>query len=148
MNNCKRSHWRSSESGVTTVEAAIILLMFFMLLFGVIEAGLFLKTRQALANAAREGARFAVAPYSGTNTLPLTGEITTKVDQYLSAAGITGATVTVTRPILVATTPDIQTAYTEVTVTKPYQVASVPGFFSMLQINLTGRALMRNETSE
>jgi Flp pilus assembly protein TadG len=132
---------------VTIVEAAIILLMFFMLLFGVIEAGIFLKTRQALTNAAREGARFAVAPYSGTDTLPLTGEITAKVDQFLSAAGVTGATVTVTRPVLV-TTGLIQTAYTEVTVTKPYEVISVPGFFSMLEINLTGKALMRNETSE
>jgi len=29
-----------------------------------------------------------------------------------------------------------------------YQVLTVPGFFSMLEITLRGEALMRNETSE
>lgn len=147
MNIRKHPQRRPSESGVTTVEAAVILLMFFMLVFGVIEAGLFLKTRQALTNAAREGARFAVAPNSGTDVLPPTAEITTKVDGFLSAAGITGATVTVTRPVLV-TTGLVQTAYTRVTVSKPYAVITVPGFFGMLEIPLQGEALMRNETSE
>jgi Flp pilus assembly protein TadG len=147
MNLRKHPHRRAPERGVTIVEAAVILLLFFMVLFGVMEAGMFLKTRQALTNAAREGARLAVAPYSGTDTLPTTAEITTRVDQFLSSAGVTGATVTVTRPVLV-TTGLVQTAYTQVTVSKPYQVISVPGFFSMLQITLRGQALMRNETSE
>ena len=130
------------------MEAAVIILWFFMLVFAVIEAGQFLKTRQALTNAAREGARLAITPTSGTDIMPTTAEITTRVDTFLLAAGVTGATVTVNRPILVNTATDLQTAYTQVTVTKPYQVITVPGFFSMLQINLQGQALMRNETSE
>lgn len=130
------------------MEAAVILLWFFMLVFAVIEAGQFLKTRQALTNAAREGARLAITPTSGTDIMPTTAEITTRVDTFLLAAGVTGATVTVNRPVLVNTATDLQTAYTQVTVTKPYQVITVPGFFSMLQINLQGQALMRNETSE
>ena len=45
-----------SERGTAGVEAAIILPMFFMLLFGVFEAGRFMNTRQVLTDAAREGA--------------------------------------------------------------------------------------------
>jgi Flp pilus assembly protein TadG len=147
MNILRHPHRKPAERGVTTVEAAVILLWFFMLVFGVIEAGQFLKTRQALTNAAREGARLAIAPNSGTDIMPTTAEITTRVDTFLLAAGVTGATVTVNRPVFV-NTGNVQTAYTQVTVTKLYQVISVPGFFSMLQINLRGQALMRNETSE
>lgn len=147
MGTRRHQYRKPSERGVTTVEGAIIIVMFFMLIFGVVEMGWFLKTRQALTNAAREGARFAVAPASGTNNLPTTAEITTKVDTFLAAGGITGATVTVTRPILVPTGPDIQTSYTKVLVTKPYQVIATP-LFNALQITLKGEALMRNETSE
>src|SRR5262245_18204281 len=120
MNLPKHPYRKPKESGVTTVEAAVFLLWFLMLVFAVIEAGQFLKTRQALTNAAREGARLAVTPASGTDILPTTAEITTRVDTFLLAAGVTGATVTVNRPVLVATATDLQTAYTQVTVTKPY----------------------------
>src|SRR5262245_4271302 len=151
---------KSPESGVTTVEGAIILVAFFMLLLGVIEAGQFMKTRQVLTNAAREGARFAVAPTSGTNTLPSEDEVKAKVNSFLAAAGVTGATITTKCPTSaseVCTTKNssmsvntglVTTEYTEVTVSKPYSVITAPGFFSALAINLQGKALMRRETSE
>lgn len=137
----------ASEHGATTVEAAVILLAFFMLLFGIIEAGRFINTRQTLTNAAREGARFAVAPLSGTNTLPSTPEIQARVDSYLADANITGATTTVD-PTVSVVTGSVTTVYTRVQVQKPYSVLTVPNFFSMLQVPLAGEALMRNETSE
>jgi Flp pilus assembly protein TadG len=144
---------------VTIVESAIILIMFFMLLFGVIEAGRFLNQRQVLTNAAREGARFAVLPLSGTNTLPTAAEIQTKVDSFLAASHITGATTTVKCPLgavgctstdasmSVATGP-ITTDYTEITVSKDFAVVTIPGFFKALNITLQGKALMRRETSD
>jgi len=150
---------RATERGVTIVESAIILIMFFMLLFGVIEAGRFLNQRQVLTNAAREGARFAVLPLSGTNTLPTETEIKTKVDSFLAASHITGATTTVKCPLgaVGCTTTDasmsvasgsVTTEYTEVKVSKAFAVVTVPGWFSAMNITLTGTSLMRRETSD
>ena len=153
---------RALERGVTTVEGAIILLVFFMLMLGVIEAGRFLSTRQVLTNAAREGARFAIAPTAGTNNLPTDSEIIARVNTYLAAAHVTGATVTTRCPL---TAPEacsskhasmtvvtglgmVNTQYTEVTVSKPYNVITAPGFFNSLAITVTGKAMMRRETSE
>jgi Flp pilus assembly protein TadG len=138
---------KTSERGTTIIEAAIILLAFFMFLFGIFEAGRFINTRQVLTNAAREGSRFAVTPLSGTNTLPSTSEIQTRVNQYLADANITGATTTV-NPAVSVVTGSVTTVYTRVRVERVYSVLSVPDFFSMLQVNLAGEALMRNETSE
>ena len=137
---------RRADRGTTIVESAIIMLAFFMFLFGIMEAGRFINQRQTLTNAAREGARFAVAPLSGTDTLPSTGEIQTVVDQYLAAANMTGATVLVDPAITVAT-GSVNTVYTRVQVQRPYQVISL-SYFDMLEVTLTGEALMRNETSE
>jgi len=137
---------RASEYGTTIVESAIIMLAFFMFLFGIMEAGRFINQRQALTNAAREGARFAVAPLTGTDTLPSAGEIQAVVDQYLADANMTGATVLVDPAVTVAT-GSVNTVYTRVQVQRPYQVISL-SFFDMLEVTVTGEALMRNETSE
>jgi len=142
-----RQRRSTSERGTAIVESAIILPVFFLLLFGVFEAGRFMNTQQVLTDAAREGARLAVTPLTQTNTLPSTGEITTRVNDFLGSASITGATVTVDNAVSVVT-GSITTTYTRVRVDEPYQVLTVPGFFSMLQVTLRGEALMRNETSE
>ena len=149
-----------SERGAAGVEAAIILPMFFMLLFGVFEAGRFMNTRQVLTDAAREGARLAVAPLTQTDTPPSDTDILAQVNGFLRSAGITAATLDcsssapASHPV-VCIDKDVQvktglitTAYTRVRVDELYQVLTVPGFFSMLQITLRGEALMRNETSE
>ena len=142
-----RQRRSTSERGTAIVESAIILPVFFLLLFGVFEASRFMNTQQVLTDAAREGARLAVTPLTRTNTLPSTGEITTRVNDFLGSASITGATVTVDNAVSVVT-GSITTTYTRVRVDEPYQVLTVPGFFSMLQVTLRGEALMRNETSE
>ena len=142
-----RQRRNTSERGTAIVESAIILPVFFLLFFGVFEAGRFMNTQQVLTNAAREGARYAVTPLTQTNTLPSTGQITTRVNDFLGSASITGATVTVDNAVSVVT-GSITTTYTRVRVDEPYQVLTVPGFFSMLQVTLRGEALMRNETSE
>jgi Flp pilus assembly protein TadG len=144
--------------GVTLVESAIILLMFFTLLLGVVEAGRFLNMRQAVTNAAREGARFAIAPASKTSALPNQNEVAAVVDSYLAASNIDGATTTVRCPpsatescihdaAMAVRTGSVTTEYTEVTVTKPYSVITAPGIFKMLEVTLTGKAMMRRETS-
>jgi Flp pilus assembly protein TadG len=138
---------QAPERGTTTVEAAIILLAFLMSIFAVFEAGRFINTYQVLTNAAREGARLAVTPLYGTNTLPPTSEIQDRVNQFLSSGNISGATTTV-NPAVSVVTGSVTTTYTQVTVQLPYQVITVPSFFNALNVTLTGEALMRNETSE
>ena len=49
-----------SQQGATLVELALILFIFFLLLFGIIEFSLYLFNRQVIANASREGARAGV----------------------------------------------------------------------------------------
>jgi len=51
---CKR------EEGTTMAEFAIIAAVFFMIIFGIIEFGRLLYTHNALTDAARRGARYAV----------------------------------------------------------------------------------------
>lgn len=136
---------RGAETGVVVVEAALTLLLFFTLLLGIMEGGRFLNVQQTITNAAREGARFAVAPISQTSTLASDGEIETEIRVFLDAARISGATVTVERPVIVQAN-SVTMQYTRVRVTVPYRVISLAAF-SALSVNLTGEALMRNETS-
>jgi Flp pilus assembly protein TadG len=49
------------RSGAVLVEMALVLVIFTMLLFGIIEYCRFIFIRQVLVNAGREGARYAVA---------------------------------------------------------------------------------------
>ena len=60
-----RSHRRSR--GQAMVEFALVAPMFFLLLFGIIEAGRFIFYYETLSNATREGARYAIV--NGANTL-------------------------------------------------------------------------------
>src|SRR5437773_8335484 len=59
----------NAERGVAIVEAALTLLLLFIFLFGLMEVSLLISVQQALTNAAREGARARVAPYSQTSYL-------------------------------------------------------------------------------
>jgi Flp pilus assembly protein TadG len=156
----KQSHRKAGERGVTVVEAAILIVAFFMLILGVIELGRFLSMRQVLTNAAREGARFAVAPLTQTNTLPDESEVVARVNTFLTAAAVTGATITTTCPTGAAevctsynaamsvATGLVTTEYTRVTVTKPFSVVTAPGLFSAFTVTVRGEAMMRRETSE
>lgn len=51
---------RSGESGSTMAEFAVIAGLFFMMIFAIIEFGRLLYTHNALTDAARRGARYAV----------------------------------------------------------------------------------------
>jgi Flp pilus assembly protein TadG len=140
-----RCRERPGETGTAVVESAMTLLMFFTLLMAIMEGGRFLNVQQTLTNAAREGARVAVAPVTRTSDLATTGEIETEVGRFLAAARISGATITVERPIVVQAN-GLPMQFTRVRVSVPYRVISLAAF-AALSVNLTGEALMRNETS-
>lgn len=55
----KHTPWKS-QKGATAVEFAIVLPLLFLLIFAMIEFGLYLFNRQVITNAAREGARAGI----------------------------------------------------------------------------------------
>jgi Flp pilus assembly protein TadG len=119
---------------------------FLVLLLGIFEAGRLLNIQQVLTDASREGARLAVAPLSGTSTLPSVGEIESEVQRFLQAANIGSATTVVERPVSIVT-GSVTTTSTRVRVSLPYTLLTL-SMFSDLEITLVGQTLMRNETSE
>jgi len=57
---------RSGEQGTTMAEFALISAVFFMIIFGIIEFGRLFYTHNALTDAARRGARYAVLHHETT----------------------------------------------------------------------------------
>jgi hypothetical protein len=85
---------RKQRRGAAAVEFAIVAPVFFVLVFGMIEYGRMVMVQQVLTNASREGARVGVLdPPTGQMSLP---QVTTTINNYLTSAGITGATITTT----------------------------------------------------
>jgi Flp pilus assembly protein TadG len=128
------------ERGQAMVETALILLVFLMTVFAIFELGRMIQVQQTLTDGARIGARYAVAPLTRTSSLPSAQMIDTLVQEYLNAAHIYGAVVTET-PVTGALA-----TYSEVIVRYDYRVMTIP-MFGVFNIQLTGRSLMRNETS-
>jgi Flp pilus assembly protein TadG len=149
----------SGERGAAFVEAAVIMLLLLIILFGIFEAGRMVNIQQTLTNAAREGARLSVLPLQGgTDILAPPATVRSRVRTFLDASGLNGAVVPDTDIVIVqpccydpatdtcvsCTTGD--TRYAQVTIEVPYKILSI-SMFSFLQVTLRGRAIMRNETN-
>lgn len=138
----------SSQRGAAMVEAALTMLTLLVLLFAIFEAGRLLNIQQTLTNAAREGARLSVLPLQGgTDTLAPEAQVRSRVRTFLDASGLNGAVVP-DSDILVnqAYNPGGSTVYSRVTVIVPYRVLTI-SMFGLLEVNLRGQAMMRNETN-
>jgi hypothetical protein len=138
--------------GGTLLEAALTLLVFFIFLFAILEFGRAYNVYQTLTNAAREGARFAVAPCPALSTaaectfgpgvVPDEPAVKSKVQVFLDSANVTGANVTVEQHVA-GTINGLPTEFTDVSVTAPYTFL----FFPFGSINLRTQAVMRNENN-
>lgn len=113
---------------------AVVTPLLLTLVFGIIEFSWAMSVQQSLTNAAREGCRTAII--KGMND----GDITSRIDAYLGASGLTGYTVNITH----GTTADPTET---VTVTIPYSdISLVGGFFPGLEAKtLIGSCSMRQE---
>lgn len=78
--------------GAAVVELAIITPVLLTMLFGIIEYGYVFMVRQTLTNAAREGVRIA---FLQTTEAPYT-EVTGRVDEVMTAAGLSTYTTAMT----------------------------------------------------
>lgn len=120
------------QQGQSLVEFALLLPMLVVILFGTVEFGRIWMTMNVLTGAAREGARVAAV------TAPNAAQVQTAVNNVLTGANITGATITVVGPNAAnSVTVTVRINYTVLTGT------IIPGMSSTLQ--LTRTASMRWE---
>jgi len=126
--------------GASAVEFAIVAPIFFLVVLGIIEFGRMSMVQQVITNAAREGARIAVLDGS-TNT-----KVTNRVNDYLSAGSVNGATVTMTPD------PPSTAGFDDpvsVSVSVPFDnVSWLPAPFFLKNKDLTASVVMRRETVE
>lgn len=139
-----------NRSGVAAVEMALVLPIFMMILWGVVEFGRAMMVGQLVTNAARHGARLAII--DGTTS----AQVRTAVQNSLlsTVGGITAADVTVTVEVTPAPgnpNPANETAAAhtndicQVAVSVPYRaVGYVSGHF-LAAANLRAVCVMRHE---
>jgi Flp pilus assembly protein TadG len=156
---------KKKERGAVIVESALTLIVLFMLLFATLEFGRAYKTYQVLTDAAREGARYAVAPDPSTGYNPPTVlEVQSKVGDFLVSGSVRGTTITVDECVFAPSPPpdssvcpagappitdntleagnNLNPAYTRVQVTAPFSFMFFP-----YSVNMSTKAIMRNENN-
>ncbi|MDI6853740.1 MAG: pilus assembly protein [Deltaproteobacteria bacterium] len=84
-----------NQKGVALVEMALVAPIFVVVLFGLLEFGYIIYSKQVLANASREGARLGVVL---SNPRKTQAEIEEQVQKYLEKSGFDPTEVTVTYP--------------------------------------------------
>jgi Flp pilus assembly protein TadG len=88
-----------NEKGAELVETSFVILLFVFLILGVFNFGRAYNIYQNITTAAREGARFAVAPTrGGTSNYPTEDEVKAVINGYLQSVNLdpSSATVTIT----------------------------------------------------
>ena len=135
--NGKDPSVRKRRRGAAVVEFAVVVPLFFLLVFAMFEFGRVIMVQQVLTNAAREGARRAILE----DATP--GEVETLIENYLARSSVPGASVSVTP------NPLTGVAFSEpvtVTVTVPMdQVGWVASPWFTRGINLRATSVMRAE---
>ncbi len=134
------------DRGQVLVETALTVLLFFTFLLAIFEGGRLLQTQQTLTQAAREGARYAVLPFTETANLPTGDEVRTMVRGYLQASAIEVADSDITVEPNVTIASSGGTTFTRVTVNYTYQFL-ILSWVGLTDLPLAGTSLMRNETS-
>lgn len=124
-----RARRADGDRGAAALEFALVLLPMMLVIWGLISYGFMFTYRQALSQAAGEGARAAVAAPTSSITSAATGAIGSALDSYGQTCGGT-LTCTVSAPTTVGC-PSGHTCVT-VTVSYPYRdnpiVPNIPGF--------------------
>jgi Flp pilus assembly protein TadG len=143
------------QKGVATVELAIILPMFGILLLGILEIGGMARAHQAVQNGAREGARFAAMPInnllnlSNADKTTVANRIKDSVIAYLAneRIAITRADIALDQDVSISVTGGDTVKGTRVTVTYTRPVL-FPGIARWIALNsirpVQGTAVFRN----
>lgn len=97
---------RLDERGAVAAEFALLLPVFLLILFSIIEFGMLMYGREVVTNAAREGARAGIVQGPPKRT---SGEITSIANNYLTGTGINQADVTFTPSNVGLSSPNLLT---------------------------------------
>ena len=122
------------RTGTALVEFAVVAPIFFLMALGIIEFGRAMMVQALLTNAAQKGAR------AGAFDAATSSNVTSAVNAYLAAGGISGATATCTPNPPSSTLPGHDV---KVTVTIPYSSVSwlpAPRFLKNKTLSATGLA--------
>jgi Flp pilus assembly protein TadG len=129
---------RFDERGAAAVEFGIILPLLMLILFGIIEFGMIMYSREVITNASREGARTGIVQVTPK---PTAGQIQAVVTNYLTGTVINPGTATISVTGAGLTAPNTL----DVTVTYPYNFFA-PGVLGLGNtITLTAKTVMRHE---
>ena len=130
---------RKRRRGAAAVEFAVVLPVFVLLVFGMIEYGRMVMVQQVITNASREGARCAVL--DGATTSSVQSAVTT----YLSDAQVSGGSTAVSPEPATAASGDPVT----VTVSIPFSAVSwLPSPMYLGGKTLSASTSMRRESVE
>jgi Flp pilus assembly protein TadG len=77
-----------AESGAEMIEFGLTLPLMLLVVLGIIEYGFVFQQYEVVTNAAREGARIAVLPHYAATTTAAQTNVTARVDEYLTSAGL------------------------------------------------------------
>ena len=147
----KISKLLKNQDGASAVEFAIVLPLFVVLIFGIIEFGVIMYNKAIITNASREGARFAILFDSVVHT---DLDIENKVKEHLKFDPIDNSSILINLggasapPTISVLPPDRKTGDSiSVTVTYPYDFMLLPDFLPGLPQTLTlnGITTMRME---
>jgi Flp pilus assembly protein TadG len=130
------------------LEAALVLPLLLLILFGTIELGRVANIQQTLDDAAREGARWSALPAAGSSTLPSPSDVSSRVAAIAAAQDVTldSGDITVNQDVT-ASEGGLSTSFSEVDVSYNYTFLT-PALASILpSMTLTARSRMRNETN-
>jgi Flp pilus assembly protein TadG len=138
---------RGGESGAELIEFAVVFPLLLLVVLGIIDFGFLFQRYQVVTNAAREGARVSILPGYAAE------DVEARVDQYLTAGGLTAAlaTTTVGAPQQLPVGGSGQCITVRpVTVSYPHEFSFVGGISGLFGAGFTNASLqatstMRNE---
>ena len=142
VRRCRRPDHSAGSRGQALVEFALVAPVFFLLLFGIIEAGRFIFYYEILNNATREGARYAIV--NGENSFTPTGPPQQPGGQAViarvkaAAMGVPGNAITVT-PTWGGTPPNNERG-TTVTVRATHTYSSLVPLVPLPPITVTAES--------
>jgi Flp pilus assembly protein TadG len=136
MNRIQLRHRARQEDGQSLIEFALTSVLFFMMVFGIIEFGLAIWQYNMVSDLAQEGARWAVVRGSSSTLLPTA--TSTELQNYVQSRS-PGFTVTVT-----ATPADPSSAGpgTPISVQVTSSFSPVSALIPTTTLNLTSTATM------
>lgn len=136
--SCRRFH---SRTGATTVELALVLPVFLLIVFGMVEVGRGFMTSHLLTNAARSGCRVGILPGKSVS------DMTAAVEKTLANQGIDGYRTTVQISGVVADNSTVVSSNDEIAVSVAVAIDKISWlpFSRYLRGNITGQFTLVRE---